>query len=191
MEIIFRIVEGGDFYHSASPLDIVDEENNYSIMHNITYSFHNMKKLLDFGRKALFYVRVLSGYEERKIRNHRLQLEQRLQQAQERKAALRKIPEQFVLAEVRRMVEEMQNLNKKIDEIEASFEDHFNPIDKKAEIIMKTQLEGEESSMKEMTKAMQAQALLEAEKIANVNDADTNLSNQETESTTKQHAQMR
>lgn len=39
-----------------------------------------MKKLLDFGRRALFYIRVLSGYEERKIRNHRLQLEQRLRQ---------------------------------------------------------------------------------------------------------------
>lgn len=38
-------------------------------------------------------------------------------QAQERKEALRKIPEQFILSEVRRMVEEMQNLNKKIDEI--------------------------------------------------------------------------
>ncbi|KAL3574915.1 hypothetical protein D5086_023016 [Populus alba] len=76
-----------------------------------------MKKLLDFGRRALFYIRVLSGYEERKIRNHRLQLEQRLRQAQERKEALRKIPEQFILSEVRRMVEEMQNLNKKIDEI--------------------------------------------------------------------------
>lgn len=38
-------------------------------------------------------------------------------QAQERKEALRKIPELFILSEVRRMVEEMQNLNKKIDEI--------------------------------------------------------------------------
>lgn len=38
-------------------------------------------------------------------------------QAQERKEALRKIPEQFILSEVRRMVEEMQNVNKKIDEI--------------------------------------------------------------------------
>lgn len=37
-------------------------------------------------------------------------------QAQERKAALRKIPEQAILAEVRRMVEEMQNLNKKLEE---------------------------------------------------------------------------
>ena len=39
-----------------------------------------MKRLMDFGRRALFYIRVLSGYEERKIRNHRLQLEQRLRQ---------------------------------------------------------------------------------------------------------------
>lgn len=164
-----------------------------------------MKKLLDFGRRALFYIRVLSGYEERKIRNHRLELEQRLRQAQERKEALRKIPEQFILSEVRRMVEEMQNLNKKIDEIEATFDDYFKPINKQAEIIMKTQLEGEENSMKDMMKAMQTRALLEkyeaerkanvndvdAERKANVNDADANQSNQETEPTTKQHAQIR
>uniref|UniRef100_A0A7N2N1F2 Uncharacterized protein n=1 Tax=Quercus lobata TaxID=97700 RepID=A0A7N2N1F2_QUELO len=75
-----------------------------------------MNKLLDFGRKALFYVRVLSGYEERRIRSFRLELEQRMKQAQERKAALRKVPEQAILAEVRRMVEEMQNLNKKLEE---------------------------------------------------------------------------
>jgi hypothetical protein len=37
-------------------------------------------------------------------------------QAQERKAALRKIPEQAILGEVRRMVEEMQTLNKKLEE---------------------------------------------------------------------------
>lgn len=37
-------------------------------------------------------------------------------QAQERKAALRKIPEKAILGEVRRMVEEMQTLNKKLEE---------------------------------------------------------------------------
>uniref|UniRef100_A0A803MCR7 Uncharacterized protein n=1 Tax=Chenopodium quinoa TaxID=63459 RepID=A0A803MCR7_CHEQI len=37
-----------------------------------------MKRLLEFGKKAMFYVRVLSGYEERRIRSYRLQLEQRL-----------------------------------------------------------------------------------------------------------------
>ena len=40
----------------------------------------SMNKLLDFGRKALFYVRVLSGYEERRIRSFRLELEQRMKQ---------------------------------------------------------------------------------------------------------------
>ncbi|KAJ6748917.1 hypothetical protein OIU79_029911 [Salix purpurea] len=161
-----------------------------------------MKRLMDFGRRALFYIRVLSGYEERKIRNHRLQLEQRLRQAQERKEALRKIPEQFILSEVRRMVEEMQNVNKKIDEIEATFDDYFKPINKQAEIIMKTQLEGEENSMKDMMKAMQTRALLEkleAERKANVNGADAETKanvndadqiNQETGPTTKQHAQL-
>ena len=39
-----------------------------------------MKKLLEFGRKAMFYVRVLSGYEERRIRSYRLKLQKHLQQ---------------------------------------------------------------------------------------------------------------
>lgn len=38
-----------------------------------------MKKLIEFGRKAMFYVRVLSGYEERRIRSYRLELQRRLQ----------------------------------------------------------------------------------------------------------------
>nr|XP_009788428.1 PREDICTED: uncharacterized protein LOC104236240 isoform X2 [Nicotiana sylvestris] len=75
-----------------------------------------MKKLIEFGRKAMFYIRVLSGYEERRIRSYRLQLQQRLQQAEERKAAVRKIPEQIILSEVKRMVEEMQALNKKLED---------------------------------------------------------------------------
>lgn len=37
-------------------------------------------------------------------------------QAEERRAAIRKIPEQAILGEVRRMVEEMQTLNKKLEE---------------------------------------------------------------------------
>ncbi|KAK6127898.1 hypothetical protein DH2020_038327 [Rehmannia glutinosa] len=159
-----------------------------------------MNKLLDFGRKAMFYVRVLSGYEERRIRSYRLQLQQRLQQvficffflikdltcAQEKKAALNKVPEQIIISEVRRMVEEMQSLNKKLEETlpgilvdypqEAAIEEYFKPIDKEAELIMKTQLEGEEKSMREMVMAMQRQALLEkveAERNANLQNAKT------------------
>lgn len=37
-----------------------------------------MNKLIDFGKKAMFYVRVLSGYEERRIRSYRLDLEKRI-----------------------------------------------------------------------------------------------------------------
>ncbi|XP_050230579.1 uncharacterized protein LOC126679571 [Mercurialis annua] len=153
-----------------------------------------MNKLVEFGRKALFYVRVLSGYEERRIRNYRLQLEKRLTQAQERKAALRKIPEQTVLAEVRRMVEEMKTLNRKLEETEVAIEEYFKPIDKDAEMIMKMQLDGEEKSMKEMMKTMQTQAILEraeAEKDAIARHVDNNQHNQEAESSTKQQAQMR
>jgi len=153
-----------------------------------------MNKLLDFGRKALFYVRVLSGYEERRIRSFRLELEQRMKQAQERKAALRKVPEQAILAEVRRMVEEMQNLNKKLEETEAAIEEYFKPIDKEAEVIMKMQLDGEEKTLKEMMKTMQQQALLEkaeAEKIANANQVGAKQSEDQASTKTPQQAQTR
>ncbi|XP_030948031.1 uncharacterized protein LOC115972035 isoform X2 [Quercus lobata] len=153
-----------------------------------------MNKLLDFGRKALFYVRVLSGYEERRIRSFRLELEQRMKQAQERKAALRKVPEQAILAEVRRMVEEMQNLNKKLEETEAAIEQYFKPIDKEAEVIMKMQLDGEEKTLKEMMKTMQQQALLEkaeAEKIANANQVGAKQSEDQASTKTPQQAQTR
>ncbi|KAL8538619.1 hypothetical protein ACS0TY_000582 [Phlomoides rotata] len=103
-----------------------------------------MDKLLEFGKRAMFYVRVLSGYEERRIRSYRIQLQQHLQQAQARKAALNKVPEQLIISEVRKMVEEMQALNKKLEETEAAIEDYFKPIDNQAEMIMKAQLDGEE-----------------------------------------------
>ncbi|KAM1037145.1 hypothetical protein ACFX2J_031745 [Malus domestica] len=140
-----------------------------------------MNKLIEFGKKALFYARVLSGYEERRIRSFRLEVEKRLKEANARKLALRKIPEQTILSEVRRMVEEMQTLNRKLEETEAQIEEYFKPIDKEAEMIMKTQLEGEERTMKEMMKAMHQQALLEkaeAEKTAQ-KKLETNQKNQE------------
>ncbi|KAL2489712.1 hypothetical protein Fot_43004 [Forsythia ovata] len=132
--------------------------------------------------------KVLSGYEERRIRSYRLRAQQRLQQAQERKAEIKKVPEQIILSEVRRMVEEMQALNKKLDETETAIDEYFKPIDKEAEIIMKVQLEGEEKTMKEMMKAMQTQALLEAaeaEKNGGLQNADTDQYNQEKTSISK------
>ncbi|KAI4354644.1 hypothetical protein L6164_003491 [Bauhinia variegata] len=134
-----------------------------------------MDKLIEFGRKALFYVRVLSGYEERRIRYFRLQLEKHLQQAQAKKVAISKVPEQIILSEVRRMVEEMQNLNKQLEKTEADIEEYFKPIDKEAEYIVKMQLDGEEKTMKQMMKAMQEQALLEkaeAERVASSHKID-------------------
>jgi len=123
----------------------------------------------------MFYVRVLSGYEERRIRSYRLQLQKRLQQSEERKAAVRRIPEQIILTEVRRMVEDMQAMNKKLEETEAAINEYFKPLDKEAEIIMNTQLDGEEKTMREMMKAMQTQALLEkaeADRIATAKSAE-------------------
>uniref|UniRef100_A0A2P2JKZ6 Uncharacterized protein MANES_02G044300 n=1 Tax=Rhizophora mucronata TaxID=61149 RepID=A0A2P2JKZ6_RHIMU len=152
-----------------------------------------MNNLLEFGRRALFYVRVLSGYEERQIRNYRLQLEKRLRQAQDKKAALRKIPEQAILGEVRRVVEEMQSLNRKLEETEGVIEEYFKPIDKEAEALMKMQLEGEEKTTRELIKTMQTQALLEkaeAEKITTAHQEDTS-HNKDGKPTTKKHAQMK
>ncbi|XP_022931799.1 uncharacterized protein LOC111438069 isoform X2 [Cucurbita moschata] len=120
-----------------------------------------MDKVLEFGRRALFYVRVLSGYEQRRIRSFRLEIQKRLKQAEERKVAIRKVPQQAILGEVRRMVEEMQTLNKKLEETESAIEEYFKPIHKEAEALMKVQLEGEERSMKNMVKVMQPQALFE------------------------------
>ncbi|XP_049415527.1 uncharacterized protein LOC125878335 [Solanum stenotomum] len=136
-----------------------------------------MKKLIEFGRKAMFYIRVLSGYEERKIRSYRLQLQQRLQQAEERKAAVRKIPEQMILSEVRRMVEEMQALNKKLEDTETAITDYFKPLDQQAEEVVKMQLKGDEKRKDEMMEAMQNQALVEmaqAEKQKNMQMLNTN-----------------
>lgn len=160
----------------------------------------------------MFYVRVLSGYEERRIRSYRLQLQQRLQKAQERKEALKQVPEQIILSEVRRMVEDMQALNKKLEETEAAIEDYFKPIDKQADIIMKMQLEGEERKMKDMMSAMQQQALLEkaeaektahamqqrallekaeAEKTAHVQNTDINRQTEEKQPAKPSHAELR
>ncbi|KAL2902628.1 Laminin subunit gamma-3 [Bienertia sinuspersici] len=119
-----------------------------------------MKKLLDFGRKALFYVRVLSGYEERRIRSYRLNLEKRLRLAQEKKIAVTKVPEQIMLSEVRRMVQEMQNLNKQLEDMENDINEYFKPIDKEVETLMNLQMEKDKATA-EMMGSMYKQALLE------------------------------
>ncbi|GAA0146276.1 hypothetical protein LIER_06270 [Lithospermum erythrorhizon] len=134
-----------------------------------------MKALIEFGRKAMFYVRVLSGYEERRIRSLRIAMQRKIQQAEAKKAALNKVPEQIILSEVRRMVDEMQSLNKKLDDTEVAIEKYFNSVDKDAEMIMEVQLKEEEKNMKEMMKIMQKQALLEkteAEVISDKHNAD-------------------
>jgi len=40
-----------------------------------------MDKLLEIGRRAIFVLRVISGYEERRIRSYRLQLQKQIEQA--------------------------------------------------------------------------------------------------------------
>ncbi|KAM3322145.1 putative protein isoform X2 [Capsicum chacoense] len=145
-----------------------------------------MKKLLEFGRKAMFYIRVLSGYEERRIRSYRLQLQQRLQEAEQRKAEVRKMPEQVILSEVRRMVEEMQALNKKLEDTETAINEYFKPLDQQAEEVVKMQLKGDEKRKDELIDAMQRQAILEmaqAEKQKNMRMLNTNKHVQEKAST--------
>ncbi|CAO2837650.1 unnamed protein product [Amaranthus hypochondriacus] len=147
-----------------------------------------MRRLLELGKKAMFYVRVLSGYEERRIRSYRLQLENRLRSAQEKKEATKKIPEQIILSEVRKMVEEMQNLNKKLEDMEADINEYFKPVDKEVEAIMDMQMEKDKAKM-EMMGAMYKQALLEkAETQAAADADDSDQANKETMSSTFKQA---
>lgn len=124
----------------------------------------------------MFLVRVLSGYEERRIRAYRLLLQEKIEKAQAKKAELRRDPEQVILSEVRRMVEEMQSLNRRLEETEAAIEDYLKPIDKNVNMIVNMQLEKEEQQSKEMIKAMQEQALHHKEmamRQAELNSVDT------------------
>lgn len=107
----------------------------------------------------MFLVRVLSGYEERRIRAYRLQLQDRIEKARSKKVELRKISERAILSEVRRTVEEMQALNRRLEETEAVIEEYLRPIDKNAHMIMNMQLDREERQVKEMIKAIQEQAM--------------------------------
>nr|XP_043610341.1 uncharacterized protein LOC122582058 [Erigeron canadensis] len=135
-----------------------------------------MNKLMEYGKKAMFYVRVLSGYEERRIRAYRLEIEKRIAEAERKKAEIRKIPEQLILSEVRQMVEEMQAVNKQFEDTEAAINEYFKPVDKQAEMIVEMQLQEEEKTMKQMVQAMKAQALLDNEqalKSANLKIAET------------------
>lgn len=122
-----------------------------------------MDKLVQFGRKAWFVVRVLSGYEERRIRSYRLQLHKRLEMAQARKEEVRKQPEQIILSEVRQVVQQMQTLNQHLEEAETAIDEYFKPIDKNAQIITDMQMEKEEKQMKEMAKVMQEQIKMQRE----------------------------
>ncbi|KAF0924004.1 hypothetical protein E2562_008352 [Oryza meyeriana var. granulata] len=143
-----------------------------------------MDKLVQFGRKAWFVVRVLSGYEERRIRAYKLQIQQRIQRAQTKKEALRKLPEQIILSEFRQMVQQMQALNQQLEETEAAIDEYFKPIDKNAQIIMDMQLEKEEKQMKEMTKVMQDQIAMQRE-IASKGARATAIESQDTQASEK------
>ena len=122
-----------------------------------------MDKLVQFGRKAWFVVRVMSGYEERRIRSYRLQLQQRLQQAQAKKKEIEKQPEQVILSEVRQVVQQMQALNQHLEEAETAIDEYFKPIDKNAQILIDMQMEKEEKQMKEMLQVMRGQIEMQRE----------------------------
>ncbi|KAM3258508.1 hypothetical protein ACQJBY_050334 [Aegilops geniculata] len=122
-----------------------------------------MDKLVQFGKKAWFVVRVMSGYEERRIRSYRLQLQQRLQQAQAKKKEIEKQPEQVILSEVRQVVQQMQALNQHLEEAEAAIDEYFKPIDKNAQILTDMQMEKEEKQMKEMLQVMRGQIQMQRE----------------------------
>ncbi|WVZ85680.1 hypothetical protein U9M48_032575 [Paspalum notatum var. saurae] len=138
-----------------------------------------MDRLLQFGRKAWFVVRVMSGYEERRIRSYRLQLQKRLEMAsaQAKKEELKRQPEQVILSEVRQVVQQMQTLNRHLEEAETAIDEYFKPIDNNAKIITDMQMEKEELKMKEMAKAMQEQIRMQREiamKRAETSSAESN-----------------
>ncbi|KAJ3700386.1 hypothetical protein LUZ61_004091 [Rhynchospora tenuis] len=122
-----------------------------------------MNKLIEYGRKAWFIVKVMSGYEERRIRAYRLLLQEKIRKAQAKREEVKKLPEQVILSEVRRMVEEMQGLNRLLEETEAKIEEHFKPIDEAANRIIDLQMEKEERRMKEMMKIAHEQAMMQRE----------------------------
>uniref|UniRef100_A0A453L6G1 Uncharacterized protein n=3 Tax=Aegilops tauschii TaxID=37682 RepID=A0A453L6G1_AEGTS len=127
------------------------------------WSTGGMDKLVQFGKKAWFVVRVMSGYEERRIRSYRLQLQQRLQQAQAKKKEIEKQPEQVILSEVRQVVQQMQALNQHLEEAETAIDEYFKPIDKNAQILTDMQMEKEERQMKEMLQVMRGQIQMQRE----------------------------
>ncbi|KAK9698569.1 hypothetical protein RND81_08G113700 [Saponaria officinalis] len=129
-----------------------------------------MSKIWEMGRKAMFYIRVLSGYEERRIRSYRLQLEQRVRSAQARKEAVKKVPEQVILSEVRRMVDEMKNLNKRLEEMESEINDYFKPIDKEVGAVIDMQMDREKAKMEMMKRALIERAEAQASLEANLSD---------------------
>ncbi|KAI4988730.1 hypothetical protein ZWY2020_036047 [Hordeum vulgare] len=122
-----------------------------------------MDKLVQFGKKAWFVVRVASGYEERRIRSYRLQLQQRLEQAQAKKKEIEKQPEQVILSEVRQVVQQMQALNQHLEEAETAIDEYFKPIDKNAQVLTDMQMEKEEKQMKEMLQVMRGQIQMQRE----------------------------
>ncbi|XP_006652299.2 golgin subfamily A member 6-like protein 22 isoform X1 [Oryza brachyantha] len=122
-----------------------------------------MDKLVLFARKAWFVVRVMSGYEERRIRAYRLQMQQRIERVKGKKEKLQKQPEQIILSEVRQMVQQMEALNQQLEETETAIDEYFKPIDKSAQIIMDMQLEKEETQAKEMAKIMKEQIAMQRE----------------------------
>lgn len=92
------------------------------------------------------------------------------------------------------MVEEMQALNRKLEETESAIDEYFKPIDKDAQMLMKMQLEGEETRMKQMLETMQKQALFEkaeAERIALIQNVETNKHSDDKSSTTTSQSEVR
>ncbi|XP_047249990.1 uncharacterized protein LOC107868359 isoform X1 [Capsicum annuum] len=148
----------------------------------IDYSFNNVSKSFTSG--------VWGGQSVRKpLTNYTRYLPPPKNngcQAEQRKEEVRKMPEQVILSEVRRMVEEMQALNKKLEDTEMAINEYFKPLDQQAEEVVKMQLKGDEKRKDELIEAMQRQAILEmaqAEKQKNMRMLNTNKHVQEKAST--------
>ncbi|GLJ25741.1 hypothetical protein SUGI_0492890 [Cryptomeria japonica] len=90
------------------------------------------------------------GIEERSIRAQNVALHKKLMQTREQKAMLDKVPEQMILSEVRKVVENMQRLNDSLTKTEKDVEKYFKSMRKDANAVIDGRLEAEEATMRDI-----------------------------------------
>eukprot|EP00252_Welwitschia_mirabilis_P022622 TRINITY_DN6175_c0_g1_i1.p1 TRINITY_DN6175_c0_g1~~TRINITY_DN6175_c0_g1_i1.p1 ORF type:complete len:184 (+),score=44.34 TRINITY_DN6175_c0_g1_i1:249-800(+) len=115
-----------------------------------------MDRFLRYGRRMWLMCKIFFGVEERNIRALNIELQKRAMKLREQKALLAKGPEEMVLSEVRRLIEEMHRLNQTLDNTDKKFKELLAPLRKEANMLMEAQLESEKMLMKDMIQIMRA-----------------------------------